>query len=154
MDEPGAEARPPAPWSSRVGAWLIDLLLVGAVGAVLGDLSGFGTGLVMVGNPFAIGGHGVLLFLYWTLFESRTGQSPGKLVLDLEVVDEDGGPPSLLAAAIESFGKAFLLPLDVLVGVIVMPGQGRRLFNRLSGTRVVVDDAQGPRNRGPSAVKA
>lgn len=148
MDEPVGGERPIAEWSTRLGAWLIDVVLLGAFVGVLGDLLGVGPGLFTLPNPLDVGQHSVLLFAYWTLFEANTGQSPGKLALDLQVVGEDGHPPSLAGSAVQSFGKAFLLPLDVLIGLLAMPDEGLRLFNRLSGTRVVelVDD--GPRQRG------
>ena len=152
MDEPPQP--PPAAWSTRLGAWVIDVVLLAAAVSVLGDLLGLGPGLLTVGNPFEVGQHTVLLFAYWTLFESNAGQSPGKLVLDLAVVDEAGHPPSLGRSAVQSFGKAFLLPLDVAVGVVAMPGEGRRLFNRLSGTRVVALGDGDRRGRRASATEA
>jgi len=60
-----------------------------------------------------VGQHPILLFACWTLFASNTGQSPGKMALDIEVVADDGHPPDMLAAAIQALGKAFLLPRDV-----------------------------------------
>lgn len=154
MDRPVDAARPAAEWSSRFGAWLIDLLLVGGFVAIMGDLLGLGTGLPALANPLDVGQHSVLLFVYWTLFETSTGQSPGKLALGLQVVGRDDRPPSFVKSGTQSFGKAFLLPLDVVVGLLVMRGQRLRLFNRLSGTRVVAVAGPGPRQRGPSAVEA
>jgi hypothetical protein len=40
-------------------------------------------------------------------------------------------------SAMESFGKAFLLPLDCLAGWFVYKGSGQRAFNRFSDTIVV-----------------
>lgn len=40
-------------------------------------------------------------------------------------------------AALESFGKAFLLPLDCLIGWLAMPDSKLRLFNRISNTLVI-----------------
>jgi len=40
-------------------------------------------------------------------------------------------------AAIESIGKAFLLPLDCIIGWILYPSRRQRLFNYLSDTIVV-----------------
>ena len=153
MDEPVDDDRPPADWSTRLGAWLVDVVLLAAVIGVLGDLLGLGPGLLTLPNPLDLGQHSVLLFAYWTLFEANTGQSPGKMALDLQVVGEDGHPPSLGRSAVQSFGKAFLLPLDVLIGLLAMPDQGLRLFNRLSGTRVVGLADDEPRQRA-SAVDA
>lgn len=136
VDEPEPMRR--ARWTSRTGAWLIDVVLVTALVGVAGDLLNLGPGVsAALVEPVGVGRHGLLLFLYWTLFEGRTGQSPGKLALDLRVARADGEPVTYGAAAIESFGKAFLLPLDLLVGVLAMPGEGQRLFNRLSDTVVV-----------------
>jgi uncharacterized RDD family membrane protein YckC len=154
MAEPLVEDRPPAPWSRRVGAWLIDVVLVAAVVVVLGDLLGVGPGLATAGNPVTIRDGGLLLFVYWTIFEASTGQSPGKLALEIQVVGEGGHPPSLVSSAIQSFGKAFVLPLDIVVGLLAMRGERRRLFNRLSGTRVVSLQGSTPRQRGPAPVDA
>lgn len=150
MDEPAVRAA----WPTRFGAWLIDVLLLGAMVGVVGELLGLGPGLATGTTPLDLARLGGLSFVYWTLFEWNTGQSLGKFALGLQVVDEHGRTPSPFAAAIESFGKAFLLPLDVLVGVVAMPGQGLRLFNRLSRTRVVELNREEPRSRGPSAVEA
>lgn len=140
-----------ASWWRRVGAWLIDLILVGILWDLLVSIAG-------LAGPFGIFGfHGPLfhhgfvdlssddalvLFIYWTLMEGYRGQSLGKMALNLKVTDMRGEKIDLPKAAIESFGKAFLLPLDCLIGWIAMPGSGQRLFNRLSETIVVeVDDS-------------
>lgn len=153
MDESDLEGRRAAAWSSRVGAWLIDVILLGAFVAVLGDLLAVGPGLLTLEHPLEAAQHSLLLFVYWTLFETNAGQSPGKLVLDLQVVGQDGHPPSLVGSAIQSFGKAYLLPLDVVIGLLAMPGERRRLFNRLSGTRVVAVEAP-PESRRATATSA
>jgi uncharacterized RDD family membrane protein YckC len=154
MSEPATDDLAAAPWTAHIGAWLVDLLLLGALITVFGDLLNVGTGLVTLSNPLEMGQHTILLFAYWTLFEANTGQSPGKMALELEVVAEDGHPPDFLPAAVQAFGKAFLLPLDVLIGLLAMPGEGQRLFNRLSGTRVVRLPDDGRNRRGPTAADA
>jgi uncharacterized RDD family membrane protein YckC len=140
-----------ASWWRRLGAWLIDIILVGILWDLLMSIAGL-TG------PFAIFGfhgplfhHGfvnlesddtIILFVYWTLMEGYRGQSLGKMALNLKVTDTRGESIDFPKAAIESFGKAFLLPLDCLIGWIAIPGSGQRLFNRLSETIVVeVDDS-------------
>lgn len=138
-----------ASWGRRLGAWLIDIILVG----ILWDLL---TGVAGLAAPFTIFGFGPLqgtffhhgflnlgsddalvLFIYWTLMEGYRGQSLGKMALGLKVTDRRGEKIDFPKAAIESFGKAFLLPLDCIIGWIAMPGSGQRLFNRLSETIVV-----------------
>ena len=59
------------------------------------------------------------------------------MALNLKVTDRAGGDIDVVTAAVESFGKAFLLPVDCLVGWLAMPGRKLRLFNRLSNTIVV-----------------
>lgn len=138
-----------ASWWRRLGAWLIDLILVGIIWDILAMMSGIAGPFTIFGfwpmpDPFFhhefvdIGADdGLLLFVYWTLMEGYWGQSLGKMALNLKVTDMRGERIDLPKAAIESFGKAFLLPLDCLIGWIAMPGSGQRLFNRLSETIVV-----------------
>ncbi|MFB6081137.1 MAG: RDD family protein [Haloferacaceae archaeon] len=134
-----------AAWSTRFWAWLIDVLVVGAVvNAFWGVVGATALPLppVAVGRLGEAGGlNGLGLWLYWTLLEGHRGQSIGKLVLNLRVTDREGDPITYGAAAIESFGKAFLLPIDLVVGVLAYEGRKLRLFNRLSETIVVETDA-------------
>jgi hypothetical protein len=51
-------------------------------------------------------------------FELTTGQSIGKKLLNLRTTNLSGTGIDLKTALIESFGKAFLLPLDILLGWI------------------------------------
>lgn len=129
-----------AGWETRFVAWLIDVVVVGAVVNVFwGTLSPLwflrSVGVVDVGQFGGVNGLG--LWLYWTLLEGYSGQSVGKLVVDVRVTTREGDPIDYGAAAVESFGKAFLLPIDVLVGVLAYEGRKLRLFNRLSETIVV-----------------
>ena len=65
------------------------------------------------------------------------GQSFGKMVMRLKVTRLDGSKIGMGAAALESIGKAFLLPLDVLLGWILYPKRRQRLFSYISETIVV-----------------
>lgn len=131
-----------ATWERRFFAWLVDVIIVGVVVGAVGDVVAALPGPASPAPATGFGGLG--LFVYWTLLEGRTGQSAGKLVLDLRVVDEAGDEIDYVTAAIESFGKAFLLPVDCLVGWLAMPGEKVRLFNRLSETVVVKAEDEGP----------
>ena len=79
----------------------------------------------------------IVFMAYWTYFESTTGQSIGKRVLHLRTTDLDGKSIDLKIAAIESLGKAFLLPIDVLLGWIFTNDKRQRMFNRVSDSIVV-----------------
>jgi len=65
------------------------------------------------------------------------GQSFGKMILRIKVTRLNGSPANIFQTAIESIGKAFLLPIDCIVGWILYPTKRQRLFNFLSETIVV-----------------
>lgn len=116
--------------------------IVAVIGNAVGGLPAIGDSLTPNPTQFeglgVYGGiNGLVLFGYWTALEGRSGQSAGKMVLDLQVVDPRDGDIGIGAAAIESFGKAILLPLDCLIGWLSMLGRKLRLFNRLSNTIVI-----------------
>lgn len=125
-----------AKWESRFWAWLIDILLVGALSNLIANSLGFLWDFDFI-SVASFGVHGVLMFAYWTLFEGYNGQSVGKMALNLKVTDRKGGKIVFRVAALESFGKAFLLPLDCLIGWLAMPNSKLRLFNRISNTIVI-----------------
>lgn len=125
-----------AKWETRFWAWLIDVLLVGAIYTGIAGSLRFQTDLDIL-SLRGFGFHGILMFAYWTFFEGYNGQSIGKMALNLRVTGRTGEKTDLPAAALESFGKAFLLPLDCLVGWLAMPGSKLRLFNRISNTIVI-----------------
>lgn len=132
-----------AKWESRFWAWLIDILLVGA----LSNLIAISLRFLWHFEYFSLesfGVNGVLMFVYWTLFEGYNGQSVGKMALDLKVTDRNGGRIVFRDAALESFGKAFLLPLDCLIGWLAMPDSKLRLFNRISNTIVIKTKYEDP----------
>lgn len=120
-----------AAWQSRFWAWLIDALLMGIIWYLA--LAALRLSAL---EPRSLGFYAGLLFLYWTALEGYRGQSMGKMVLGMVVVGPAGESIGFTDAAIESFGKAFLLPLDCLAGWIAWRGSGQRLFNRLSNTIV------------------
>ncbi|EMA26178.1 MULTISPECIES: RDD family protein [Haloarcula] len=133
-----------ASWDDRFLAWLLDVLLVGVVLSALGEAAGVFsllTGSLSVTTPFT-GLNGLGLFVYWTALEGRQGQSVGKMVMNIAVTDERGNAIDYGTAAIESFGKAFLLPIDILVGWLVYEEEGLRLFNKLSSTVVIETDEE------------
>lgn len=132
-----------AKWSDRFFAWLIDFIIVSiAVNGVLaaaafpfwyGDFDRWG----WWGGSANYGITSVVFFLYWTFFEATKGQSVGKMVLKIKTTDLAGRPADAKSVAIQSFGKAFLLPLDVLLGWIFTNDRRQRIFNRASDTLVV-----------------
>ncbi len=124
-----------ASWRARFWAWLIDVLLVSILGYLIAIVLSLSF-LSHAGITLQAG----LMFLYWAVLEGYRGQSLGKMVLNLVVVGPVGEKIGFGDAGIESFGKAFLLPLDCLAGWLLLRGSGQRLFNRLSNTVVAYAD--------------
>ena len=77
-----------------------------------------------------------LIFVYWTALEGYRGQSLGKMLLNIVVVGPYGEAIGFRDSALQSFGKAFLLPVDCLIGLFAFRGKRQRLFNKLSDTVV------------------
>jgi uncharacterized RDD family membrane protein YckC len=140
-----------AKWSTRLWAWLVDIILVILfLNIVRGIFEPFWK-LPLLWDYghweiFAIGFETIFFFLYWTVMEGFRGQSIGKMVMNLKVVNRDGTKIHYLTAAIESVGKAFLpiLILDCLIGWFAMPDTKLRVFNRISNTIVIKTDYKEP----------
>ena len=140
-------------WGDRFLAWLVDFILVSIGLAILFALisipfwfSYYGNMFSYYGNmervfkdsgplPYIISSLGLLA--YWIYFEFTTGQSIGKRLLKIKTTDLSGGKIDTKSAVIESFGKAFLLPLDVVLGWIFTNNKRQRVFNRITNTIVI-----------------
>ena len=121
-----------ASWDDRFWAWLIDVLLMGILWQRIltaGEISAF--------RPEGMALLTLLLFVYWTALEGYRGQSLGKMLLNIVVAGPLGESISYRDAAVEAFGKAFLLPFDCLIGMLYLRVGRQRLFNRLSDTVVI-----------------
>lgn len=163
-----------ARWSTRFWAWLIDFVIVNAgLGVLFGILSvpmwlyGFMNPRLMtmmmaspmygsgwwdngLGGPFGFAISSLVFFVYWTYMESNHGgQSIGKMLLHIKTTDLEGKQANAASIAISSFGKAFLLPLDVFFGWIFTNEKRQRLLSRAANTiviRAVVDDVGNVQN--------
>jgi uncharacterized RDD family membrane protein YckC len=138
-DAPVIEAAPvPAPVRARALAGLIDLVPSDALILVLGKTAGQ-TGFVI----------GLLVVLAsFSALEARTGQTPGKRLVGLEVRHLDGTPCDLRSAIIRNVFRF----LDWFPGVYVVGGfaiatnkRRQRLGDQAAGTSVYrrADRAQG-----------
>ena len=132
-------------WGERFVAWLIDVIILGVIIGFLSLFAWFAFGTFTLWPSwvpfFNFNFGGILYFLYWFLMDGIYGQSLGKMVMRLRVVRLDGGRVNMGQAALESVGKAFLLPIDLIVGWIFYPQRRQRLFNNLSGTVVIRETA-------------
>ncbi|MDK2989896.1 MAG: hypothetical protein PWR16_1425 [Methanoculleus sp.] len=141
-----------ARWETRFWAWLIDIILVGLPTWALSDRLPPSWEFTVSPGLLSISLTSVVFFVYWTLFEGYRGQSIGKMALKIRVTGRAGEDIGFFAAAIESFGKAFLLIPDCLIGWLAMPGSKQRLFNRISGT-VVIETRETEEPEGVTYVK-
>jgi len=142
-----------ASWIDRFIAWLIDFIIV-SIG--LGILFAATSIPFWIAFPqmfesvnmnilFRSGGgqwpsyiiSSLVFMAYWTYFESSRGQSLGKKLLHLKTTALTGKSIDVKTALIQSFGKAFLLPFDVILGWIFTNNKRQRIFNRASGTIVI-----------------
>ena len=143
-------------WSTRFWAWLIDFILVILLlNIVRGIFEPFWKLPLLWDFAhwefFALWFETFFFFAYWTVMEGFRGQSIGKMVMNLKVVNRDGSKISYRTAALESLPKAFLSPpliiilvLDCLIGWLAMPGTKLRVFNRISNTIVIKTDYREP----------
>lgn len=152
-----------ARWSTRFWAWLVDFIIVNVALGILFVLlampillagladpnmmatmmsntknNGHGQWWGKIGGPFTFAINSLAFFGYWTFMESRyNGQSIGKMLLHIKVANLEGKAADTKSIAISSFGKAFILPLDVLLGWIFTNEKRQRLLGRAADTLVI-----------------
>ena len=131
-----------AKWRDRFLAWLIDFIIISGIStsivfAVFGTIDyEFEEDMVWAENTQYIP-TSILFFAYWTILEYKTGQTIGKKILNLKITDVNGKKPNLKGVMISSFGKSFLLPIDVILGWILTNKNCQRIFNKLGDTIIV-----------------
>ncbi len=79
----------------------------------------------------------VIFFSYWIILEHKTGQTIGKKMFNLKITNSQGEKPSLMGVVISSFGKSFILPIDMILGLIITNEKRQRIFNRIGNTIVI-----------------
>lgn len=119
-------------WGDRFWAWMIDVLIMSILWHRIKiyleiDAVSLSGALLMAS----------MLFIYWTTLEGYRGQSIGKLFFNIAVTGPLGEEIRYRDAAVEAFGKSFLLPLDFLACLIFFRESRQRLFNKMSNTIVI-----------------
>ena len=130
----------PALDNKRVGAALVDLLVLFFVGFLLGTLAGGFTaaaGLVSVAWS---------LYYYFAL-EALTGQTLGKKLMGLRVAQADGSPPEMRQIAVRSALRLVDGIGLYLVGLVVMlaTGERRQRLGDLAAGTIVTTAEEEPR---------
>jgi len=79
----------------------------------------------------------VMFFSYWIILEYKTGQTIGKKMFNLKITNSQGEKASLIGIVISSFGKSFILPIDMILGLIITNQKRQRIFNKLGDTLII-----------------
>jgi uncharacterized RDD family membrane protein YckC len=130
-----------ARWIERVSAGLVD---AGIVASMIAVVAYFTSRMAPVGiemgasGPWFVGFALLLTFFYAGYFTGTNGQTPGKMIQGLRVVDESGQAPGFVRA----LGRSALGAAGVaLCGAGVVPAAfdpaGRSFHDRIFRTRVV-----------------
>ena len=132
-----ASQLPLAPFKKRAYAFLVDFAIMFALSVLLLLQTVFslaaGNWTVILTLLFVALG---ILWVYSTLLEGFSGQSIGKRVFGLKVVQTDGRKLSYDHAAVRNFGKV-LLPFDLLFGYWIKDPKFIRYFDKFAGTTVI-----------------
>jgi uncharacterized RDD family membrane protein YckC len=141
-----------AEWGPRFWAFLIDMFIISAITSIFSSLLFFSIGdwswwSFGIWSPFqwlfSLGPSSGIFFLYNILMENYYGQTLGKMALNLEIVSERTGErPTIGELIISAFGKAFLLPIDLILGRIIkdeaqIPDLNQRATQKWARTVVI-----------------
>ena len=128
---------------SRGVAWALDTALrAGVLLAIATPILGIAgvSGMMGAGSGVLLVAWFLLDWGWFTAFEAFGGASPGKRIMGLRVVREDGSPAGLREIFLRNLLRAADgLPVGYVVGVLAMgiDPRFRRLGDRLAGTLVV-----------------
>jgi uncharacterized RDD family membrane protein YckC len=119
-------------WILRLVAFIIDCIIVGIVIGVIGLF-------LPLDLLFGTLAEGILLWVYYTIFDVYLGATLGKRLLGIQVQTVNGGRVTIDKALIRNLTKIVppLLIIDWLVG-IVTPGDKRQKFlDRTAGVTFI-----------------
>ncbi|MDC4229057.1 MAG: RDD family protein [Nitrosopumilus sp.] len=129
-----------AKWKDRFLAWLVDFIIVSMVSTSIFFISFLYLNYNFenfISNDGMYIPTSVMFFAYWIILEHKTGQTIGKKMFNLKIVNNSGGKPSLVGVIISSFGKSFILPIDTVLGLVITNEKRQRVFNRLGNTLII-----------------
>ena len=129
-----------AKWKDRFFAWVVDFVII----SILSTSIFFLTFLYLnhnfedfVTNDGMYIPTSIMFFSYWIILEYKTGQTIGKKMFNLKITNNLGKKPSLLGIILSSFGKSFILPIDIIFGWILTNEKRQRIFNKLGNTLII-----------------
>ena len=129
-----------AKWKDRFLAWLVDFIIISMISTLI-----FFIYFLYLDYNFEnfISDDGmyiptsVMFLAYWIILEYKTGQTIGKKMFNLKIVNNLGERPSLIGVIISSFGKSFILPIDIILGWIITNEKRQRICNKLGNTLII-----------------
>jgi uncharacterized RDD family membrane protein YckC len=130
-----ASALPLADFKKRTFAFLIDLGIAAALFLGLPNIFYPFTSMVLLNVNVIL--FLVLFWTYLTLLEGFARQTLGKRIIGIRTVRVDGKRLSYDHAAIRNFGKVFLLPFDLIIGLELNDKRFIRYFDKFAGTTAV-----------------
>jgi uncharacterized RDD family membrane protein YckC len=129
-----------AKWKDRFFAWVVDFIIISLISTSIFFLSflyldyNFENFITNDGMYIPTS---VMFFLYWIILEYKTGQTVGKKMFNLKITNIQGKKPSLIGVVLSSFGKSFILPIDIILGLIITNEKRQRVFNKLGNTLII-----------------
>ena len=129
-----------AKWKDRFFAWLVDFVIISLISSSTFFLSFLYLDYNFenfITNDGMYVPTSVIFFSYWIMLEYKTGQTIGKKMFNLKITNSQGEKPSLMGVVISSFGKSFILPIDMILGLIITNEKRQRIFNRIGNTIVI-----------------
>ena len=129
-----------AKWKDRFFAWVVDFVIISLISTSIFFLSflfldrDFDNFITNDGMYIPTS---VMFFSYWIILEYKTGQTIGKKMFNLKITNVQGKKPSLVGIVLSSFGKSFILPIDIILGLIITNEKRQRIFNKLGDTLVI-----------------
>jgi uncharacterized RDD family membrane protein YckC len=132
----------------RIGARLLDVLLIGIPASIVFAIVGLGAGGFGADNWLSSAIISLLWFGYFVWFESNSGATVGKKLLNLRVVVADGSNPSLEVAAKRNVWMLFglipfvggllsLIAVIVIIVTISSSAESRGYHDTFAGTAVM-----------------
>jgi len=129
-----------AKWKDRFLAWLVDFIIISMVSTSIAFISfqylddNFEN---FISNDGMYIPTSIMFLSYWIILEYKTGQTIGKKMFNLKIVNNLGERPSLIGVIISSFGKSFILPIDIILGWIITNEKRQRICNKLGNTLII-----------------
>ena len=129
-----------AKWKDRFFAWVVDFVIISIISTSIFFLS-----FLYLNHNFEdfVTNDGmyiptsIMFFSYWIILEYKTGQTIGKKMFNLKITNNFGDKPSLIGVILSSFGKSFILPIDIILGWILTNEKRQRIFNKLGNTLII-----------------